>query len=77
MSITDECRSPHPAPNVTGLENLAARVDPWSPRVSAVQRAALPPGQPDESPEVAQERNDLNRLFDPAKNSESGTSPSP
>ena len=46
-------------------------VDPWSPRVSAAQRAALPPKKPDESPELAEERRFLNDfLFDPAQNPE-------
>ena len=46
-------------------------VDPTSPRVSAVQRAALPPKKPDESPNVAEERRFLNDfLFDPAQNQE-------
>jgi pimeloyl-ACP methyl ester carboxylesterase len=46
-------------------------VDPWSPRVSAAQRAALPPQKPDESPEVAEERRYLTDvLFDPAQNRE-------
>jgi pimeloyl-ACP methyl ester carboxylesterase len=46
-------------------------IDPWSPRVSAVQRAALPPEEPDESPAVAEERRFLNDfLFDPAQNPE-------
>ncbi len=46
-------------------------VDPWSPRVSVVQRAALPPETPDESPEVAEERRFLTGfLFDPAQNPE-------
>ena len=46
-------------------------VDPWSPRVSAAQRAALPPKKPDESPEVAEERRFLTDfLFDPAQNPE-------
>ena len=45
-------------------------VDPWSPRVSAAQRAALPPEAPDESPELAGERRFLTDLFDPAQNLE-------
>ena len=45
-------------------------VDPWSPRVSAAQRAALPPEAPDESPELAGERRFLTDLFDPAQNAE-------
>ena len=46
-------------------------VDPWSPRVSAAQRAALPPKKPDEPRELADERRFLNDyLFDPAQNSE-------
>jgi pimeloyl-ACP methyl ester carboxylesterase len=46
-------------------------VDPLPPRVSAVQRAALPPETPGESPEVADERNFLTDvLFDPAQNPE-------
>lgn len=46
-------------------------VDPWSPRVSAAQRAALPPEKPDESPEVAEERRFLyDFLVDPAQNPE-------
>jgi pimeloyl-ACP methyl ester carboxylesterase len=44
-------------------------VDPWSPRVSAAQRAALPPEKPDASPVVADERRFLTDfLFDPAQN---------
>lgn len=45
-------------------------VDPWSPRVSAAQRAALPPEKADESAEVAEERRFLTDLFDPAQNPE-------
>ena len=45
-------------------------IDPWSPRVGAAQRAALPPETPDESPEVAEERRFLTDLFDPAQNPE-------
>ena len=45
-------------------------VDPWSPRVSAALRAALPPEKADESPEVAEERRFLTDLFDPAQNPE-------
>ncbi|WP_165391258.1 alpha/beta fold hydrolase [Agromyces ramosus] len=46
-------------------------IDPWSPRVSVAQRAALPPEKPDESPEVAEERRFLTDfLFDPAQNPE-------
>ena len=46
-------------------------VDPWSPRVSTAQRAALPPEGPDESAEIADERRFLNEyLYDPAQNRE-------
>jgi pimeloyl-ACP methyl ester carboxylesterase len=46
-------------------------VDPWSPRVSTAQRAALPPEKPDESPVLADERRFLNDfLRDPAQNRE-------
>jgi pimeloyl-ACP methyl ester carboxylesterase len=45
-------------------------VDPWSPRVSAALRAALPPEKADESPEVAEERRFLSALLDPAQNPE-------
>ncbi len=46
-------------------------VDPWSPRVSTAQRAALPPEKPDESPEIAAERRFLNDfLYDPSQNRE-------
>ncbi|HYI50730.1 MAG TPA: alpha/beta hydrolase [Microbacterium sp.] len=46
-------------------------IDPWSPRVSGVLRAALPPEQPDESPALAEERWFLNEMpFDPAQNPE-------
>lgn len=45
-------------------------VDPWSPRVSAAQRAALPPKKPDESPELAEERRFLDGLGDPSGNPE-------
>lgn len=46
-------------------------VDPTSPRVSVVQRAALPPKKPDESPNLTEERRFLNDfLFDPAQNQE-------
>jgi pimeloyl-ACP methyl ester carboxylesterase len=45
-------------------------IDPWSPRVSAAQRAALPPEKPDESPELAEERVFLDNLLDPAQNVE-------
>ena len=46
-------------------------VDPLPPRVSAAQRAALPPEKPDETPEVAEERRFLTEdLFDPAHNPE-------
>ena len=46
-------------------------VDPLPPRVSAAQRAALPPQKPDETPEVAEERRFLTEvLFDPAQNPE-------
>jgi pimeloyl-ACP methyl ester carboxylesterase len=45
-------------------------VDPWSPRVSAAQRAALPPEKSGESPEVAEERRFLTALLDPAQNPE-------
>ena len=51
---------------VAGVVLLA----PWSPRVTAIQQAALPPEQPDESPAVAKERDDLDRVLDPAQNSE-------
>jgi pimeloyl-ACP methyl ester carboxylesterase len=46
-------------------------VDPWGPRVSAAQRAALPPKKPDESPDLAEERRFVTEyLYDPAQNSE-------
>ncbi|HSV37534.1 MAG TPA: alpha/beta hydrolase, partial [Nocardioidaceae bacterium] len=46
-------------------------VDPLHPRVSAVQRAALPPQKVDESPEVSDERRFLmDYEFDPAQNRE-------
>ena len=46
-------------------------VDPWSPRVSTAQRAALPPKKPNESPELTEERRFLNEhLYDPAQNRE-------
>ena len=46
-------------------------IDPLPPRVSAAQRAALPPEKPDESPELAEERRFLTEvLFDPAQNPE-------
>jgi len=46
-------------------------VDPWSPRVSAAQRAALPPKSPQESPELAEERRFVNDyLVDPGQNRE-------
>jgi pimeloyl-ACP methyl ester carboxylesterase len=46
-------------------------VDPLPPRVSAAQRAALPPEKPDESRELADERRFLTEvLFDPAQNPE-------
>ena len=46
-------------------------IDPWSPRVSIAQRAALPPEKPDESPDVAEERRFLTDfLFDLAQNPE-------
>jgi pimeloyl-ACP methyl ester carboxylesterase len=46
-------------------------IDPWSPRVSVAQRAALPPEKPDESPEIAEERRFLTDfLFDPTQNPE-------
>jgi pimeloyl-ACP methyl ester carboxylesterase len=46
-------------------------IDPWSPRTAAAQRAALPPEEPGESPELAEERRFLTDfLFDPAQNNE-------
>lgn len=46
-------------------------VDPWSPRVSAAQLAALPKEKPHESPQVAEERRFLtDYLSDPSQNSE-------
>lgn len=46
-------------------------IDPWSPRVSAAQRAALPPERSDESPELAEERRFLTDfLFDSTQNPE-------
>lgn len=46
-------------------------VDPWSPHVSAAQRAALPPKKPHESPVLTDERRFLNDfLYDPAQNRE-------
>jgi pimeloyl-ACP methyl ester carboxylesterase len=46
-------------------------VDPWSPRVSVAQRAALPPRKPDEPSVLTEERHFLNEyMFDPAQNRE-------
>jgi len=45
-------------------------IDPWSPRVSGAQRAALPPERPGESPELAEEREILDSWRDPAQNLE-------
>jgi pimeloyl-ACP methyl ester carboxylesterase len=46
-------------------------IDPWSPRVAAAQRAALPPKKSGESPELATDRQWLNNfLHDPAQNPE-------
>jgi pimeloyl-ACP methyl ester carboxylesterase len=46
-------------------------VDPWSPRVSTAQRAALPPRKTDEAAVLADERRFLNDfLYDPAQNRE-------
>jgi pimeloyl-ACP methyl ester carboxylesterase len=46
-------------------------IDPLPPRLGAAQRAALPPENPDESPELAEERRFLTEdLFDPAQNPE-------
>ncbi|HEY7875628.1 MAG TPA: alpha/beta hydrolase [Actinomycetota bacterium] len=46
-------------------------IDPWGPRVSAAQRAALPPEIPDEPPALAEERRFVTEyLFDPAQNPE-------
>ena len=46
-------------------------VDPWSPRVSVAQQAALPPEKPHEPPALIEERRFLNEfLTDPSQNSE-------
>jgi pimeloyl-ACP methyl ester carboxylesterase len=46
-------------------------VEPWSPRVSTAMRAVLPPEQPGESPELAEERWALTVMpFDPGLNPE-------
>ena len=46
-------------------------IDPLPPRLGAAQRAALPPENPDESRELADERRFLTEdLFDPARNPE-------
>jgi pimeloyl-ACP methyl ester carboxylesterase len=46
-------------------------VDPWSPRVPAAQRAALPPKRPDEIPELTEVRQFVNDvMYDPSQNSE-------
>ena len=46
-------------------------IDPLPPRLGAAQRAALPPEDPDESRELADERRFLTEnLFDPARNPE-------
>ena len=46
-------------------------IDPWSPRTAAAQRAALPPEEPDESPQLVEERRFLTDfLLDPAQNPE-------
>ena len=46
-------------------------VDPWSPRVSAAQRAALPPKSADEISELAEVRRFVTDfVYDPAQNRE-------
>ncbi len=46
-------------------------VDPWGPRVAPSTRAALPPETPDESEDLAVERQFLtNAMFDPSQNAE-------
>ena len=46
-------------------------VDPWSPRVAAAQRAALPPKKADEIPELAEVREFVtDSVYDPAQNGE-------
>ena len=46
-------------------------VDPWSPRVAAAQRAALPPKDADEIPELAEVRQFVNdAMSDPSQNRE-------
>jgi pimeloyl-ACP methyl ester carboxylesterase len=46
-------------------------IDPLPPRLGAAQRAALPPENPDESRDLADERRFLTEnLFDPARNPE-------
>jgi pimeloyl-ACP methyl ester carboxylesterase len=46
-------------------------IDPWPPRMSAAQRSALPPPEPNESPRLAEERVFLSDfLFDPGQNAE-------
>ncbi len=46
-------------------------VDPWSPRVAAAQRAALPAKKADEIPELAEDRRIVSDyVYDPAQNRE-------
>ena len=46
-------------------------IDPWGPRVSALQRDALPPKKADESPELAEERTFVTGyVYDPNQNPE-------
>lgn len=46
-------------------------VDPWSPRVAAAQRAALPPEKADEIPDLAETRTFVtDTVYDPTQNSE-------
>ena len=45
-------------------------VDPRSPRTAAAQRAALPPEEPGESPDLAEERRVQAELVDPSQNPE-------
>ena len=46
-------------------------VDPWSPRVAAAQRAALPPETAEEIPDLAEDRRIVtDYVFDPAQNPE-------
>jgi pimeloyl-ACP methyl ester carboxylesterase len=73
--VTAHSLGSHPAVGLVARapERVAGVVliDPLPPRVSAAQRAALPPEKPDESRELADERRFLTEvLFDPAQNPE-------